>query len=81
MSKFLEVRLSQAPDEFLPKARAAAKANGVQLTGDHETGRFNGRGIEGAYRIEGDTLAIHIQKKPMILPWPMIESAVKSFFA
>ncbi|MBS1211870.1 MAG: uncharacterized protein H6R26_486 [Proteobacteria bacterium] len=81
MSKLLQVKLSQAPNEFLPKARAAAHANGVQLTGDHENGRFAGRGIEGAYRIEGDTLAIHIQKKPMILPWPMIESAVKSFFA
>ncbi len=81
MSKFLQVRLSQKPHEFLPKAQAAAQANGVQLTGDHETGRFAGRGIEGAYRIEGDTLAIHIQKKPMILPWPMIESAVKNFFA
>lgn len=81
MSKFLEVRLSQTPDEFLPKAKAAAQANGVHLTGDHEAGRFNGRGIVGAYRIDGDTLAIHIQKKPMIMPWTLIESAVRSFFA
>lgn len=81
MSKFLQVRLSQTPDVFLPRAKAAAQANGMQLTGDHETGRFNGRGIEGAYRIEGDTLAIHIQKKPLIMPWTMIEAAVRNFFS
>ncbi len=81
MSKFLEVRLSQTPDVFLPRAKETARANGVHLTGDHEAGRFNGRGIEGAYRIDGDTLAIHIRKKPLIMPWTMIEAAVRSFFA
>ncbi|HUL12992.1 MAG TPA: hypothetical protein VLU73_12600 [Methylococcaceae bacterium] len=81
MSKLFEIRLSTAPDEILAKARQTAQSSGVQLSGDHEAGRFFGNGMEGTYRIDGDTLAIRILKKPFILPWTLIESSIRNYFA
>lgn len=80
MSKMFEFKLSQASSELLPKAKAMAQANGVHLVGDHQCGRFSGRGVEGAYRVDGDRMAIRIQKKPFIMPWSLIESTFRSFF-
>lgn len=80
MSRVFEVTLPKTASEFLSDAKKSARSNGVHLIGDEFSGRFTGKGIEGAYRIEGNKLAISIVKKPLIMPWPLIESAVRNYF-
>jgi hypothetical protein len=81
MSKRIEVKLNQPADQLIVRAQAGAEKNGVEFKGDAATGNFSGKGIEGSYLIEGDTLTIDITKKPMVMPWALIETSVKKFFA
>ncbi len=81
MSKSFEVKLKTDPDKVITKARTVARDNGIQFEGDGQTGRFAGHGIEGSYLILEDTLSIKISKKPFIMPWTMIESTLRKFFA
>ncbi|MGZ8217279.1 hypothetical protein [Methylomagnum sp.] len=81
MSKSFEVKLNRDPDEIIAQARAAAHKNGIQFSGDGQTGHFVGHGIEGSYLILDDILSVEIAKKPFIVPWSMIESKLRDFFA
>ncbi len=81
MSKSFEVPLRGTADEVIAQAREAAQQHGVLLTGDERTGHFSGGGVEGVYAITDDRLAITILKKPFIVPWTLIESQIRNFFA
>ena len=81
MSKSFEVKLNRDPDEIIAKAKVAAQENGVTFEGDGQNGHFAGHGIEGSYLVFEDTLAIQISKKPFIMPWSMIESTLRNYFA
>ncbi|MGX2042188.1 hypothetical protein ACWJKU_18975 [Methylocaldum sp. MU1018] len=81
MSKLVQVKLNQSANEIVARAKEAARDNGVHFIGNEEEGRFAGKGIEGHYQISGDTLCIRISKKPFIMPWNLIEAAVRSYFA
>jgi hypothetical protein len=81
MSKSFEVTLKLTPAEVIARAREAAQQNGLILNGDEQTGHFAGRGVEGVYAITGDKLAITVLKKPVILPWALLESQVRTFFS
>jgi hypothetical protein len=80
MSKKFEVVLSASPGDFLNKVQTSARSSGVELKGDESCGRFSGKGIEGAYEIQGNVLAIRIVKKPLLMPWALIELAVRDYF-
>lgn len=81
MSKTIQVKINRTPGELIVKARKAASENGVRFHGNEEHGHFAGHGIEGNYRIRDNLLSIHIVKKPFIMPWTLIESTVKGYFA
>jgi hypothetical protein len=81
MSKTFEIKLKSSSAEFLDSVRAVTANNGVRFEGDQVSGRFSGHGIEGHYRIVDDVLALNITKKPMVVPWTLIENKVRSFFA
>jgi len=79
-SKTYEITLTQEPVAVIERAREKATSSGVDFQGDENEGNFAGKGLLGTYRIAGPLLTITISKKPMILPWAMIESSIKSFF-
>jgi hypothetical protein len=51
------------------------------MVGDASAGKFVGHGLEGHYTIAGRTVAITIHRKPMLVPWAMIESRLHEFFS
>jgi hypothetical protein len=79
--KTYQFALSKNPAVVIESARKKASTNGVDFHGDESAGHFAGKGLQGSYRIEGTQLSLTIAKKPMILPWGVIESSIKSFFA
>lgn len=64
---------------LLAKVREAGRSKRLAFSGDDAAGRFTGP-AEGSYAVEGDTVRIVVEKKPMIVPWGMIESALKDLF-
>ncbi|MGH8477409.1 MAG: hypothetical protein ACRER2_16870 [Methylococcales bacterium] len=81
MSKIFEIKLKGDPEEILTKARGSAVGHGVRFTGDARTGRFQSHGFEGNYRIMEDVLAIRITKKPIFIPWALIETTLRGYFS
>ena len=79
--KTFSIKLTRNPQEVVAKFKAAAEKNNFRFNGDDHRGVFNGMGIEGRYDIEGDILAVTIEKKPMLLGWSMIEGKVRQFIA
>lgn len=81
MSKEFEITLTHSAEVVIEAAKKAASKNGVKLDGDSSAGKFSGMGIVGTYGIEGQTLKVAIQKKPMIMTWGLIEKSLREFFA
>ncbi len=81
MGERIDIQLNEDGPALMARVREAAQQNGMLLTGDANAGQFSGSGVEGHYSIVGDRLAIDITKKPLILPWRVIEHKVREFFA
>lgn len=79
-TRTFDFQLSHDPAWVIEKARKAATGNGVAFEGDERKGRFAGHGIEGSYAIEGGLVTIAISRKPIVMPWSMIESSMRKFF-
>jgi len=80
MSKSFSVNFTGDPTSLFERARKAAADNGAQISGDTNKGAFSGRGVEGNYTVSGNTVNITVDKKPMIIPWSLVESQLKQFF-
>ncbi|MBM4201169.1 MAG: hypothetical protein FJ189_07770 [Gammaproteobacteria bacterium] len=78
--KTYKVLMSREPTAVVEKARRTANSNGFDFSGNETAGQFAGKGLQGSYRIDGTQISITIDKKPLILPWGVIESSIKSFF-
>jgi len=81
MAKYFEVELKETPEELIERTRNTASEEGLTFDGDASTGNISGHGFEGVYRITDGRVAITINKKPMVLPWFVIESKIKTFLA
>lgn len=81
MSRTFTVPITGDADALVKKAQAVAQSNGATFTGDANAGQFSGSGVAGHYQRTGNQLTITIDKKPFIMPWAMVESQIKGFFA
>jgi len=80
MSKQFTFPIAGDPAALFARARAAARQSDVALVGDETAGTFEGRGVEGAYRVDGDAVVVTVTKKPFIAPWGMVERTLRDFF-
>lgn len=71
MSIRIERKLTR---EQVEKVRSALAAGGVKLVGD--SGPFKDK-IAGTFNYDGETLAINVDKKPMIATWGMVQERVE----
>lgn len=65
----------------MDRARNAAKAAGIVITGDDAAGRFSGT-AEGSYQVDAENRLIRVEvtNKPGFVPWRMVESALRKVF-
>ena len=78
MKKSIKVRILDHPEELILKARYAAEKHGLRLTGDTEKGLINGLGIEAHYLLQEDILTVKILRKPLLLPWTLLEQKLRT---
>jgi hypothetical protein len=50
----------------------------LRLTGDTEKGLIKGLGIEAHYLLQEDLLTVKILRKPLLLPWSMLEQKLRT---
>jgi hypothetical protein len=79
-TKTFSVNTQKDPDTLVSEARQVAKENDATFEGDTSSGNFSGKGVEGTYEIEGQTVEIIITDKPSLASWSKVESKVREFF-
>ncbi|GAB6068794.1 hypothetical protein JCM13664_21150 [Methylothermus subterraneus] len=81
MPRTFAIPLKQHPEILLNKAQEMALANAIHFIADQMQGHFSGRGLEGTYRFDQDTLIVTVVKKPPFVTWGMVEQMLHRFFA
>lgn len=81
MNKTITAPLNKDPEELVAQARQKAGEKGASFDGDASQGRFNAMGVVGSYTIGKDAVNIEIIKKPLLIPWSLVEKTVQDFFA
>lgn len=81
MSQSFSIKLNSDPAAVFAKFQATAAKNDVSCSGNQNAGQFSGSGIQGSYSLVGNELTVTIDKKPMLIPWSVVESKVRAFFA
>jgi hypothetical protein len=79
--KTYRITTARSPQEILTDARSVAAEHGGELTGDESGGNFGLFGVEGEYVFEDGELVVTIAKKPFVIPWAVVESQIRKFFA
>lgn len=79
MAKTFTYTISEDPHQIINKVKLIASEKGIDVSGDHHQGRLSGKGMSADYLMEGSTLTITVLKKPMIVPWSMVETMVAKF--
>jgi hypothetical protein len=80
MSKSFSINFTGDASSLLKRAQKVAIENDARITGNTSKGAFSGKGVEGNYTVSGNTVNVTVDKKPMIVPWPLVESQLKQFF-
>jgi hypothetical protein len=80
MARTLRIETAASPSILLAKARRTARANGVLLLGDENSGRFTHRMLEGNYRRLGPTVIVTITHKHRLVPWSVLEGRLRGLF-
>ncbi len=66
------------PTSLLARARRMAKESNATLLGDEGSGRFSHQMASGEYRMIGRTLIVTITEKHWLVPWPVVESELRT---
>ncbi len=82
MSRTFTHTVQSTPSELLNALKEElAKQGGIRFNGDKSSGTISGKGFAGEYSLtqgsDGTRLTLTITKKPFIVPWGMIESAIE----
>ncbi len=74
------VTTNKDPQTLVEEARRVAEENNATFKGDTNAGSFAGKGVEGSYEVDGNTVTITVTDKPKLASWSKVESKVKEFF-
>lgn len=69
----------RSAEDLLGEARARASRAGITLKGDAHSGTFTGS-ADGEYTVSGHTLRLEVRSKPALVPWALVEGALRSLF-
>ncbi|MCL1859366.1 MAG: hypothetical protein FWF92_09050 [Oscillospiraceae bacterium] len=54
--------------------------SGGTFSGDDQSGKFTGKGVEGIYRVGNSAIIITITQKPALYPAAAVKSAIENYF-
>jgi hypothetical protein len=74
------INTNKDPQTLVEEARQAAEENNADFEGDTNSGSFSGKGVEGSYEIEGNTVHVTVTDKPSLASWSKVESKLGEFF-
>ena len=76
----IDIAPAKTVDDILANARQAGRRNGIAHDGDATKGTFQGA-AQGSYSVQDRRLTVTVEKKPVFVPWMMIENALRDVFS
>ncbi|MCG8535061.1 MAG: hypothetical protein MI808_08185 [Pseudomonadales bacterium] len=80
MSRSVSGELKEDPRKIVEKLYELADKHDVEFTGDHEKGFAKGKGFHVEYVVEGTMCTLTVTKKPMLVPWALVERQLEKLF-
>jgi len=80
MTRSVTGELKENPDVIVQKLYKMAQKHDVEFQGDSATGFAKGKGFHVEYKVEGTMCTLTVTKKPMLIPWALVESQLEKLF-
>ncbi len=79
MAKMFTYTTKATPEDiFKTLSRKLKQASSINLSGDERSGKIDGSGFRGSYKItevgSATRISITISEKPFLVPWGMVKS-------
>lgn len=81
MSRSVTGPMPESADVVIAKLRKLAVKHNVEFVGDTLQGYVNGKGFHLKYVINGMQCTLTVTKKPLLVPWSLVESQLHKLFA
>ena len=80
MAFSFEIPKPQNIKKALVSARQKIMNSGGMFSGDENSGRFSGRGVNGIYHVGESAVKITVTKKPPLYPESSVKNAIEDYF-
>ncbi|HAG96906.1 MAG: hypothetical protein CMK83_16770 [Pseudomonadales bacterium] len=80
MTRSVTGRLKEDPKVIVERLYRLADKHDVHFTGDSEKGFAKGKGFHVEYLVEGESCTLTVTKKPLLIPWALVESQLEKLF-
>ncbi len=80
MSVSVSGELPLPVEELLEKLYELAGKHDVEFQGDNHKGYAKGKGFHVHYVIDGNQCTLTVTKKPLLVPWSLVERSLKKLF-
>jgi hypothetical protein len=80
MSRTVTGTLPESAESVIRKLEKAALRYDVEFKGDVSKGYARGKGFHVDYIIVGERCTLTVTKKPMLVPWSVVEKALARIF-
>lgn len=80
MSKSVSGELKEDPAKAVERVRQLADEHNIEFSGDECRGAAHGKGFHIEYLIEGQHCTLTVKKKPMLVPWAVVEKSLAKVF-
>lgn len=81
MSRSVTGQLPEPADVIVEKLKKLAVKHDIEFAGDVVRGYARGKGFHIEYRVEGVSCTLTVTKKPLLVPWAMVESQLHKLFS
>lgn len=81
MARSVSGELPEAPEIIVEKLRELSARHDVEFSGDTTKGYAHGKGFHIEYLVKGTWCTLTVTKKPMLVPWALVESQLQKLFS
>jgi hypothetical protein len=80
MTRSVTGELKDDPGLIVERLHKLARKHDIEFKGDSLQGYAKGKGFHVEYAIEGVSCTLTVTKKPLLVPWSLVESQLEKLF-
>lgn len=81
MSRSVTGHLPESAEVVVAKLKKMAIKHDIEFSGDTTKGYARGKGFHVEYVLVGTQCTLTVTKKPMLVPWSLVESQLHKLFS